>query len=257
MDLTARARKAAAPRVVCWFSAGAASAVATKLTLSSARNEEIVVARCATGAEHEDNDRFEKDCAKWFGVPVVTIKSDKYADVWDVWEKRKYIAGIAGAPCTVEMKVGPRLDFQRVDDIHVFGYTADASDARRAERLRETFFELTIETPLIDRGITKESCLGMISRAGIVPPLTYALGFPNANCIPCGKSTSPNYLALVRLHFPDKFERYAALCRELGTRPIRLNGVRIFPDEIPDDQPTTEAIVPSCDFLCAIAEQDL
>ena len=97
----------------------------------------------------------------------------------------------------------------------------------------------------------------MIGRAGMAPPLTYALGFPNANCIPCGKSTSPNYLALVRLHFPDKFERYAALCRELGVRPIRLNGVRIFPDEIPPDQPTTEAIVPSCDFLCAIAEQDL
>jgi hypothetical protein len=178
------------------------------MTITEAKR--VVVARCATGAEHEDNDRFEKDCAKWFGVPVVTIKSGKYADVWGRMGKAQYIAGIAGAPCTVEMKVGPRLDFQRVDDIHVFGYTADADDVRRAERLRETFFELTIETPLIDRGITKAGCLDMIGRAGMAPPLTYALGFPNANCIPCGKSTSPNYLALVRLHFPDKFERYAA-----------------------------------------------
>lgn len=97
----------------------------------------------------------------------------------------------------------------------------------------------------------------MITRAGIAPPLTYAQGFPNANCLPCPKATSPAYWALVRKHYPDKFERMAKLSRELGARLTRLNGERAFIDEIPLDHETTKPIVPACDFLCAIAEGDL
>lgn len=245
------------PRILCWFSRGAASAVATKLVLSADRTNEVIPVTCVTGSEHPDNDRFEAECEGWFGRPIKRLQNTKYRDTWNVWEERKYIAGINGAPCTAELKVVPRVEFQRIDDIHVFGYTADKQDIARAARLREHFFELTIETPLIDRGLDKSACLGMVSRAGLTLPITYELGFPNANCIPCGKSTSPNYLALVRLHFPDRFWRYNALCRKLGVRPIRINNERVYPDEIPDDWPTTDPIVPACDFLCQIAEQEM
>ena len=47
-------------RVVCWFSCGAASAVATKLAITEYANSgmEIVIARCIVKEEHSDNDRF-------------------------------------------------------------------------------------------------------------------------------------------------------------------------------------------------------
>lgn len=240
-------------RKICWFSAGAASAIATKLAM----DETTVIARCITGSEHPDNDRFAKDCVRWFNQPIKELRSDKFNNTWEVWEHRKYLAGINGAPCTTELKVIPRLDFQTPDDIHVFGYTADGTDVQRAKRLREHFFELNIETPLIDRGITKAGCLAMLEGAGINPPVTYKIGFPNANCIPCVKATSPNYWALVRKHFPQEFQRMAELSRLLGARLARVGGERVFIDEIPDDQPTISPIMPSCDFLCAIAEQDL
>ena len=35
------------------------------------------------------------------------------------------------------------------------------------------------------------------------------------------------------------------------------NGQRIYIDEIPINQKTTDPIAPECDFLCAIAEQDI
>lgn len=245
------------PRVLCWFSRGAASAVMTQLVLRSGRNEPVVPVTCVTGSEHPDNDRFERDCEEWFGQKVTSLRNAKYKDTWEVWEKRRFIAGIKGAPCTAALKIEPRLDFQRIDDIHVFGYTADKEDVKRAERLRETFFELTIETPLIDRGITKAECLALLKEAGIAPPLTYALGLPNGNCIPCGKATSPNYYALIRKYFPPEFWRFNALCRELGVRPTRINNIRIYPDEIPEDWPTTEPIVPACDMLCQAAAMDL
>lgn len=238
-------------RRISWFSCGAASAVATKLSAPD------VIAYCETGSEDADNARFMADCEPWFGQPITKLVNPKFGSTWDVWEKRRFIAGVAGAPCTGELKVSPRLIFQRPDDVHIFGYTADASDVQRADALRENWPELNIETPLIDRGLTKAACFSLITSAGIKLPRVYAMGFPNANCIPCGKATSPAYWSLVRARFPEEFERMARLSRELGARLARIEGVRVFIDEIPSDHPLTEAIAPDCDFLCTLAEQDM
>lgn len=109
-------------RVVSWFSCGAASAVATKLALQKYRGErEVVIAYCATNGEHPDNARFMADCVRWFNQDVVTVASTKYASVWDLWEKRRFLSGVNGALCTSEMKVIPRMDFQLPSDRHVFG----------------------------------------------------------------------------------------------------------------------------------------
>lgn len=250
-------------RVISWFSCGAASAIATKMAIAE-YGDRVTVAYCETGAEHPDNQRFLTECENWFNSnnrgyckEIVRLKSEEYADTWAVWEKRSYMSGINGAPCTVELKVGPRLDFQKPDDIHIFGYTADSPDAARATRLRANYPELKIETPLIDGGIGKAACLAMIDNAGIKLPPMYALGFHNNNCIPCVKATSPDYWSLVRKEFPEQFERAAKFSREIGCRLCRINGERAFIDEIPDDWPTTNPIQPSCDFLCHIAEQDM
>ena len=239
------------PRTISWFSCGAASAVATKLA------DPDVIAYCETGSEDPDNERFLLDCEEWFGKKVTRLKSDKYASTWDVWEHKRYISGIKGAPCTGELKVKPRLAFQRPDDIHIFGYTEDARDIARAEALRENWPDLNVEFPLIERGVTKAATIAMLERAGIRVPVTYALGFPNANCMPCCKASSPAYWALVRKHRPAEFSRMVALSRRLGARLARVKGERVFIDEVPADQPTIEAIAPECDFLCSIAEQDL
>jgi 3'-phosphoadenosine 5'-phosphosulfate sulfotransferase (PAPS reductase)/FAD synthetase len=250
-------------RIVCWFSCGAASAVATKLTIADNAKRHpqssggVHAAYCDTGSEHPDNWRFMADCAIWFGQPITPLKSRDYADTWDVWERRRYLAGIDGAPCTVALKVTPRLLFQRPTDIHVFGYTADGPDSDRASRMKATYPELTMRFPLIERGITKAACLAMVERAGIALPPMYAMGFQNNNCVPCVKATSPAYWALIRQQFPEQFARMAALSRALDVRLCRIDGVRSFIDEIPADHPTTNPIQPSCDFLCHIAEQDM
>lgn len=238
-------------RRISWFSCGAASAVATKLSSPD------VIAYCETGSEDADNARFMADCEPWFGKAVTRLVNPSYSSTWDVWEKRRYLAGVEGAPCTGLLKVEPRVLFQRPDDIHIFGYTADSSDVQRAIAIRENWPELNIETPLIDRGLTKAACFSLITSAGIALPRVYGMGFPNANCIPCVKATSPAYWALVRARFPAEFERMSKLSRELDVRLSRIKGERVFIDEIPADHPTTEAIAPECDFLCSLAEQDM
>ena len=238
-------------RTLAWFSCGAASAVASKLI------PDAQPVYCATGAEHPLNKVFMVQCEEWMGRKVTIIKSEEYADTWDVWEKTRWLAGINGARCTTELKVGPRLLYQRTDDEHVFGYTADGPDVDRAERLKANHPELKLRFPLIERGLKKDACLAIIQSAGIDLPPMYAMGFRNNNCIPCVKATSPAYWALVRKQFPAQFERMVKLSRELGVRLARLGDERIFIDEIPADHPTANPISPSCDFLCHLVEQEV
>lgn len=241
-------------RTLCWFSAGAASAVATKLAM---KEGPVEIVYCETGAEHPDNERFIKDCGVWFGQPVIRIRSDKYASTWEVWEKRRWLAGIEGALCTDELKKQPRFAYQRPTDGHVFGYTADAADLTRFNRFKENFPELrSVRAPLIEAGLNKRNVLALLEGAGIALPVMYGLGFHNNNCIPCPKATSPDYWSLVRLQFPDAFNRMATLARELDVRLTRIKDERIFIDEIPADWPTTNPIAPACDFMCAMAGVD-
>jgi hypothetical protein len=242
-------------RRVRWFSCGVASAIASKLDLT--QHPGGVVAYCETGAEDEDNARFMAECEPWLGVTVERLSNPDFPDTWSVWEKRRYMSGIAGAPCTSELKISPRLAFQRPDDIHVFGYTADQRDVERFANFKANYPEVTAVAPLIERGITKAGCLALMQNVGIAPPRIYALGFPNANCIPCVKATSPDYWSLVRLRFPEQFARAAKLSREIGCRLARINDERVFLDEIPADWPVTNPVAPACDFLCHIAGQDL
>jgi hypothetical protein len=238
-------------RTVCWISAGAPSAVAAWLT------PHATLAYCETGSEHPDNSRFLADCERWLGRPIERLRSDEYADTWDVWERERYMAGIHGAPCTGILKIAPRIAWQMPTDIHVFGYAADSRDIERADAFRRNYFELTVETPLIDRGLSKAACLAIVQRAGIALPVMYGQGFQCNNCVPCVKATSPSYWALVRQEYPDEFARAAALSRKIGARLARIADVRVFIDEIPDDQDTTDPIQPACDFLCHIAEVDM
>lgn len=244
-------------RILSWFSHGAASAVASYLALKEFGPERVFIVLCETNSEDADNVRFFNEVQEWLGVEIIRLKSDEYEDTWDVWKRRKYLSGVSGAPCTLELKVKPRLEFQRPDDVHVFGYTAGSSDAARAVALRENYPELTVDTPLIRHGLKKEHCLSLIQSAGIEPPRLYALGFPNNNCMPCVKATSPAYWALVRKHRPDEFDRMAKLSREMNVKLTRIKGERCFIDEIPADHPTTNPIAPACDFLCSIIENDM
>lgn len=252
-------------RRVRWYSNGAASAVATKLDLVA--NPGGVVVLCDTRSEHPDNERFRAECETWFGQKIIVLGSEEYRDTFHVWEKERWISGPEGAKCTGVLKAALRIEFQRPDDVHIFGYTADKPDVKRAENFRLNNFELTVVTPLIERGLDKSACLGMLMGAGIAPPVLYGLGFHNNNCIPCGKATSPNYWAAMRLHFPEQFARTAAIARDLGARLAIIGrekqehgppkNVRVFIDDIPADWPTLNPISPSCDFLCHLAELDL
>ena len=219
-------------RVLAWFSCGAASAVAAKLATEK-YGEVCEVVYCWTlPTEHPDNARFFKDIETWLGRSIVILKSSQFATVDEVFEARRYLAGIRGAPCTVYMKKMPRLEYQRKDDIHVFGYTVD--EKRRMAQFNEAYPDVQTDWILKDRGITKEDCLSILKYAGVALPVMYTLGFHNNNCLGCVKASSPAYWAKIRKYFPDVFQRRAEQSRRFGARLIQRGGKREFLDELPE-----------------------
>lgn len=223
----------ALPRVVVWFSCGAASALAAKHAVIKYA-ERVTVVYCDTSAsEHPDNLRFMADIERWIGKPITRLKSEKYTTVDEVFEARKYLAGIKGAPCTVELKKKPRFAFQRADDVHVFGFTA--GEEKRIASFEANNPDMRVEWILRDLGVTKDDCFRSLYFARILPPVRYGQGFVNNNCAACVKATSLAYWVLTRRVDPEAFARRAEQSRRFGARLTRWKGKRIFLDEIPPD----------------------
>lgn len=223
--------------IVCWFSCGAASAVAAKKTIELYGNTHAIrVVNNPVAEEDEDNRRFLKDVDAWLGVEIEIATNKKYpsASAVEVWDKRKFMSGVGGAPCTMELKKEARKQWEAENkhDFLVLGFTKD-------EEARHNRFVLTergnVIPVLINEGITKEKCFEIIKAAGIKLPRIYSMGYPNANCIGCVKATSPTYWNHVRKAHPIIFKQRAEQSRELGAKLARHGGERIFLDELPED----------------------
>lgn len=234
------------PRTIVWFSAGAPSAVLAKLTPDA----ELVY--CDTRSEHEDNARFIRDVEGWTGRAVTKLRSELYADTWDVWERRGYILGHHGAPCTVELKKRLRYAYQQPDDVQMFGYHVGEED--RAANTVEGEPGIDWRFPLIERGLTKSDCLAMVERAGIRLPAMYEMGYPHNNCVGCPKG-GMGYWNAIRVDFPDAFDRMAALERKYDYATHKDDDGPVFLDELdPDRGDMKTEGTPECSILCAIAE---
>ncbi len=226
-------------RAVAWWSAGAASATAAYMALQ--QRPETIVAYCDTSsAEHPDNMRFKRDCEAWYGKPIVVLRSDKYVDTWDVYERTRYLVGVNGARCTTELKKLVRRAYQQDGDVQVFGFTEE--EAHRAHDFIRNNPETTPWFPLIANGIKHADCLAVLREVGIELPAMYRLGYKNNNCIGCVKGQT-GYWNKIRVDFPAVFARMAALERKLDVainkREPTVDGkrlrLRVFLDELDPD----------------------
>ena len=183
--------------------------------------------------EHADNQRFLKDVEQWLGLKIETAINSKYPDcsAVTVWDKRKYMSGVAGAPCTAELKKGARQQWEKENesDFIVLGFTFD--EKKRHERFILTERNNVLPV-LVDLKITKQDCFTILNKAGLALPEIYKKGYPNANCIGCVKATSPTYWNHVRKTFPEVFEDRAVQSRSVGARLVRVKGERVFLDEL-------------------------
>jgi hypothetical protein len=244
-------------RIVCWFSCGAASAVATKLAIVENDGKlPLVVARCIVREEHPDNDRFSDDCEKWFGVPITNLMNEKYdGSIYEVFKARKYISGVAGAPCTLLLKKDVRIAFQKQTDRHVFGYCSE--EQGRFDSFLDAN-NIDAVSPLIERGLEHKDCLAMVDKAGIDLPVMYKLGFQHNNCIGCCKATGAGYWNKIRDDFPDYFYRMCDESEKVGAKMVKVGGDRISLRDLPRGigNYQTEPEI-QCGIFCEMANNEI
>jgi hypothetical protein len=249
-------------RIVCQFSCGAASAVATKLAIAQyGATHDVQIINAFLKEEHEDNRRFATDCEQWFGQTINVLRDEKYgASIIQVFKRRQYMKGPYGAPCSKALKRDLLDSWKKPGDIMVLGFTME--EEWRLDDFRDRNPDRPVIGPLIDAGLSKDDCKAMVSRAGIELPFMYRLGYDNANCIGCVKG-GEGYWRAIREDFPIYFEAICLLQDEIGEGSWFLryrSGPRKderFPlRDLPDGPAHRNEALPSCSFFCQMAEQE-
>lgn len=226
----------AGDRIAVWFSCGAASAIAAKVTLEQYKDCDVRVVYNPVAEEDEDNLRFLADVEKWLGIKIERNTYSKFpsGSAVEVWEHERAMVFPHGAPCTRALKKRARQEWEKLNnpDWHVLGFVAE-------EKKRHDEFVLTERSNLlpvlIDAGISKQDCFDILASSRIAVSRVYSWGLPNGNCIGCVKATSPTYWNLIRKIAPNVFASRAEQSRRLGVRLVKYKGPRIFLDELPPD----------------------
>lgn len=246
-----------------WWSAGITSSVACKAALELFDNVELYY--IDTGKVHIDNTRFKADCEKWYGQEIKTIKnSGGYKNPIDVIYKERYINGPDGAKCTQKLKKEVRFELEQsfipnlfdpgaMIENQIFGFEFDKSEVNRAIRFIQQYPNTRPLFPLIEKGLTKDNCAGMIINAGIELPAMYTLGYPNNNCIGCVKGGMA-YWNKIRVDFPESFTETAQAERHLNRSCIQGT----FLDELnPAAGRGSKIVLPNCGSFCEVEFADL
>lgn len=247
--------------IVGWWSAGVTSAVSCKMALEMYPNVKLYYIHIDTA--HEDNKRFKSDCEKWYGCEIKTLKSDKYKDQFDVIEKTGMVNSPYGAACTYHLKKQVRFDFEKMHELDLFndtiisnqiwGFEYDIKQINRAIRFGQQYPSTNPLFPLIEKGIDKNMCAGMLLSANIELPTMYEMGYSNNNCIGCVKG-GKGYWNKIRLDYPNHFDRMAKLERKVGFSCI--NGT--FLDELdPKAGRGTKIVMPNCGVICDVEFSDI
>jgi 3'-phosphoadenosine 5'-phosphosulfate sulfotransferase (PAPS reductase)/FAD synthetase len=249
-------------KYVSWFSCGAASAVATKLAIKQGLNVRVVNQEIKE--EHPDNKRFLKDCEKWFGQEIEITGNDKYnRSIYAVFKKRRYLSGVAGAPCTQLLKKEVNTNWceDNTGYKQIFGFTVE--EQHRLDRLIDANNEIDYIAPLIDQGLTKQDCLAIIQDAGIEIPTMYKLGFKNNNCIGCVKAGGTGgYWLLIKKHFPEVFQKMNQMEKMIGARLLKRTEkgetVRYRLDQIPTTvKPLDDTVDIQCGIFCELTKGEI
>lgn len=245
-------------RIVCQFSCGAASAVATKLVLAEG-HADVAIVYAFVLEDGADNLRFLGDCERWFGHSVTILRDEKYgASTFEVWRRKRFMKGLTGAPCTAELKRKVLDGFKRHDDLLIFGF--DAEEADRFDDFAERNPLLKCRAPLIEKGLTKADCLAMVNRAGIVLPEDYRDGFNNANCRGRCPKAGEGHWNRMRILRPAEFQQMLAAQEDIGPGAYffrdRKTGERFGLKDLRPDAGRHDEPAPSCSFFCEMAEQE-
>ena len=165
---------------------------------------------CDTGWEHQDTYTHINDVVQQLGVPLVTLRSDKYNDFVDMSIKKGRFPSSQRRFCTSELKVIPMIDYILSQDesfIIIQGIRAKESKARAGYDVECSYFKEYFSDEvknLYHKTAVREWCkthdasvlrpifhwsaqevIDYILANGQRPNPLYERGFSRVGCFPC------------------------------------------------------------------------
>lgn len=131
-------------KVLVQFSGGKDSQASLIWTIKKYGKKNIIACFCDTGWEHQDTYTHINDIVKQLGIPLVTLRSDKYNDFVDMSIKKKRFPSTMARFCTSALKVIPMIDYILSQDesfIIIQGIRAKESKARAGYDMECSFFK--------------------------------------------------------------------------------------------------------------------
>lgn len=202
--------------IIAWWSGGITSAVACKLSIDLFENTRVIF--IDTANEHEDTERFRKDCEVWYQREIEVIRNNDYESIEDCWRRHVSLNVAHGSICSYKLKRVAREKWEKHNrfDHQVFGFEAEAKELKRAKGLLLNHSHTKPIFPLLMYGYDKEKCIEIVNSQGIQIPEAYKLGFLNNNCLKTGcVQGGIGYWKKMQTDFPDKFEKMAMMEHEL------------------------------------------
>jgi hypothetical protein len=148
------------------LSSGVGSAVAGKRVVEKYGAENVTLLFADVNMEDPDNYRFLEEVVDWIGAKLVVLDNDG-KDIWDVFEKEKFLGNTRADPCSKYLKRVPMRKWLE----------------ENLAKARPYWEPYNIDAPLCwEPVIWKDQAIEMVTDAGIEPPLLTRQGFPHANC---------------------------------------------------------------------------
>lgn len=168
--------------VIAWWSGGADSAVTCKLCLEWFGAENVRIVFIDTKNEGKDCKRFKAHCEVWYNKIIETITNPKWDSIWDVWRHYLSLNVATGAICSTELKRIVRQDFQNKNNFSYQAFGFDITETDRAINMKNNYPDSNPIFPVLYQLLKKGESIKVIQNAGIEPPISYQMGFTNANC---------------------------------------------------------------------------
>lgn len=207
--------------IIAWWSGGITSAVTCKLCVEWFGVENVRIIYIDTKNEDKDTLRFKYECENWYGANIETITSD-YNSIEEVWYKFKSLNVATGAICSTELKRLVREKFQKTNKFSYQAFGFEIEEIKRAKALKINHPDCRPFFPLINELLSKKECINIVIEANslfvnISIPITYKLGFKNANCFKTGcVQGGIGYWQKMRDEQPPKFDKMAIVEHELS-----------------------------------------
>ena len=131
-------------KVLVQFSGGKDSQASLIWAVKKYGKENIIACFCDTGWEHQNTYTHINNVVQQLGIPLVTLRSDKYNDFVDMSIKKKRFPSTMARFCTSALKVIPMIDYILSQDesfIIIQGIRAKESKARAGYDMECSYFK--------------------------------------------------------------------------------------------------------------------